>query len=472
MTHIEYLRAPDTVAVVSGQQAGLFGGPMLTVWKILASIHLAEQLRARGRSAVPVFWMASEDHDFEEVRQTTVLTRDGSLLDVACHPAFNGRPSVGAIQLDATVSAAVSQLADALPNSDFAPDLLRRLNDCYQPERFWCDAFAMWLHSLFAPFGLIILDPRDVRLRTLTQPTFEAVIDLLPAIMERLAEQVRNWRSAGKPAQVSIQENSTLLFLEVNGHRTPLLRNGQWFYPKSETEMRYTARDLRHILQDAPLRMTPNALLRPVIQDRLLPTFIQVIGPAEAAYLEQSQLIYDALQTPPPLRRLRPSVTLLEQRHAKLLAKLSLAPDDVFLGRQELQRRAALASADQRAIQAFDRIKKTIGAELDMLQDVLQGSDPSLANALQRGREKIFYHIHGLEQRFLSNHAQRQETITRQIERATNALAPYGKRQERILNLLSFLVKYGPELLTRCYQRIRFDATEHQWLAPEPEAAR
>ncbi|OYT73792.1 MAG: bacillithiol biosynthesis cysteine-adding enzyme BshC [Chloracidobacterium sp. CP2_5A] len=468
---IERLRDPKTVAVVTGQQAGLFGGPALTAWKILTSIRLAEQLQRQGQPAAPVFWIASEDHDFEEARQTTILTRDGKLLAIACRPAFDGQPSVGAIRLDAAATASLAQLSDALPHSDFAPDLLRRLGACYRPGHGWCDAFAMWLHEMFAPFGLIILDPRDARLRALTQSTFESVIDLMPSVMERLLRQARNWRASGKTPQVNIRENATPLFLEIEGRRTALLSDGQSFYPKSNPESRYTSRELLHILRDAPLRITPNALLRPVIQDQLLPTVAQVVGPAEAAYLEQSRLIYEALQLAPPARWPRASVTLVEKRHAKLLSKLALVPEDIFLGSQALLRRAALASADKQALDAFERVKTTIEGELDRLQGALRASDSSLADALHRGREKIFHQISGLEQRFLANQAQRQEALARQLERATDALAPYGKPQERALNLLSFLVKYGPGLIGRVYERIRLDTDEHQWLAVEPEVA-
>lgn len=471
LTNLERLRAPETVAVVSGQQAGLFGGPMLILWKILASIHLADRLQAQGLPAVSIFWMASEDHDFDEVRQTTILTRDGGLCAVSYRPAFDGQPSVGAVRLDAAVSTAVSRLAEALPDSDFTPGLLRRLSDCYHSEAYWCDAFAMWLHELFAPFGLIILDPRDVGLRALTRPAFEAAADALPEVMENLRRQACAWRLEGKAPQVHVPENGTLFFLEINHQRTALLSDGRRFYPKSDPETRYTVHDLRHILHDAPLRITPNALLRPVIQDWLLPTAVHVVGPAEAAYLEQSQLIYEALKMTPPLRRPRPSVTVLEKRHAKLFAKLSLIPDEVFRGRQEILRRAALVSADRETLDAFERVKTTLNGELDHLHDALRVSDPSLADALRRSRDKMLHHVFGLEQKFLHNQAQRQEALVRQIDHATNALAPYGKRQERVLNPLSFLAKYGEDFLKRCYERIRYDDAEHQWLAPEPEAA-
>lgn len=472
MTNLERLRALETVAIVSGQQAGLFGGPALIAWKILTTIYLATRLQAQGISAVPVFWIASEDHDFDEVCQTTVLAGDGSLCTIACRPTLTGRPSVGAIRLDATVSAAVDRLAQALPRSEFTPDLLARLNDCYRPGRYWCDAFAMWLHDLFAPFGLIILDPRDVRLRVLARPVFESFTAIMPSVMEKLRQQVRAWHSAGKVPQVNVHENSTLLFLDTNHHRTPLLADGQYFYPKSDPGTRYTVQDLLSILQDTPLRLTPSALLRPVIQDWLLPTVIHVVGPAEAAYLEQSQLIYEALQIAPPLRRWRPSVTITEKRHVRLLTKLSLRLEDIFLGRQEIMHRAAILSADRETLDTFGYVRTTISSRLDDLHRVLQVSDPSLADALRRSREKMLHHIQGLEQKFLHNQAQRQEALIRQIDRATNALAPYGKPQERVLNLLSFVAKYGKDLVRHCYEQIDFDGGEHQWLPPESELAR
>ncbi len=468
LTHIARLNEPETVAVVSGQQAGFLGGPALTVWKILTTIYLAKALEAHGRPAVPVFWIASEDHDFEEVRHTTILDTNGSPLTLTYPTRPPGQPSVGTIFLDSQVEATLQQLEAALPRTEFTADLCQKLSASYAPGSTWCDAFARWLHELFAPFGIILVDPRDEHLRRLTQPVMETVIHQTPKLIARLVQQAQQYASNGRQPQVKVSPTSTTLFLEVDGSRTALLQDGNCFRLKSVPEKTYTTLDLVHILRQEPLRLTPNALLRPVIQDVLFPTVAQVVGPAEMQYLSQSQVIYDYLGIHAPARWPRASVTLLESRHAKTLNKLGLSPESVWLGTQELARQAMTKLADTKTLDCFREVKATFEAELDRLKQSLHESDRSLAEALERGREKIFYQLTGLEQRFLTNQAQRHATMLRQIERATAALAPFGKPQERVLNILSFLVKYGPQLVTHSYHQLDFTTADHQWLSPVP----
>ncbi|QUW00026.1 bacillithiol biosynthesis cysteine-adding enzyme BshC [Chloracidobacterium sp. MS 40/45] len=468
LSHIARLDAPETVAVVSGQQAGFLGGPALTVWKILTTIHLARALEARGRPAVPVFWIASEDHDFEEVRHTTILDTNGSPCPLTYPTRPPGQPSVGNIILDVQVETPLQQLEAALPRTEFTADLCQKLSATYAPGSTWCDAFARWLHHLFAPFGVILVDPRDEHLRRLTQPVLETVIHQTPELTASLVQQAQQYASNGQQPQVKVSPTSTTLFLEVDGSRTALLHDGNRFRLKSAPEKTYTTLDLVHILRQEPLRLTPSALLRPVLQDVLFPTVAQVVGPAEMQYLSQSQVIYDYLGIHAPARWARASVTLLESRHAKTLDKLGLTPASVLLGTQELARQAMTKLADTKTLDCFREVKATFEAELDRLKQSLHESDPSLAEALERGREKIFYQLNGLEQRFLTNQAQRHATLLRQIERATAALAPFGKPQERVLNILSFLVKYGPQLVTHSYHQLDFSTSDHQWLSPVP----
>ncbi|MFQ3639545.1 MAG: bacillithiol biosynthesis cysteine-adding enzyme BshC [Chloracidobacterium sp.] len=471
LANLDRLAEASTVAIVTGQQAGLLGGPALTIWKILTAIKLAQNLAQRGQSSVPVFWMASEDHDFDEVEQTTILAPDGTLQTLTCRPSFVGHPAVGEVELDASIEQMLNTLASALPTTEFTSGIFEDLRASYLPGRKWCDAFAHWLHRLFAPFGLIIVDPRDERLRTITQPVFEAIIQRTPDITNRLVQQAQAYQAQGKSPQVSVIPSSTTLFLDIDGNRTPLVLDGYRFRPKSNVETSYTKEDLLRILRAEPLRLTPSALLRPVIQDTLFPTVVQVVGPAEMAYLSQSEIIYEAVGIQSPIRWPRASVTLVEQRHAKVFAKLGLTPDAAALGKPELLRRAALQSNDAQIIEYVNEVKVSFGAQLDRLKQLLQEADPSLAEALDRGREKIFHQLNGLEQRFFASYAQRDAARTRQIERAITALTPHGQPQERVLNILSFLVKYGPSLLTHSYTKIDFQTTDHQWILLEPGRA-
>lgn len=458
------LREPGAVAVVGGQQVGLFGGAALSVYKAATAIQLANELTKQGTSAVPVFWMATEDHDFDEIANTAVIGRDGGRVEIAVPSTTEGKPSVGALKFGPELEAAFEALAAALPETEFTPDLLADLRAGYVDGAGLGDAFAVWMLKLFSRFGLIVVDPRDARLKRMTADIIRTAIERAGDLAHALVNRSQELVAADYHAQVAVAPNSTLLFLDIDGSRISLVRDGEEFVAKNDATRRFTAADLLAIAEDDPLRFSPNALLRPVVQDRLFPTVAQVLGPAEIAYLAQSQVIYDALDLVAPVRWHRSSVTIVEARHAKTLEKYGFTLTDPLTGAAELVRRAVLDSPAGATVKTFVEAKAAFNAHLDILHASLTASDPPLAEALQRGRDKILNQIDGLENRFVANRAQAEEAMRRQIDRAVTALGPRGALQERDLNFLTFLAKYGPTLLDELLATVSPDPRHHQWL--------
>lgn len=458
------LREPGAVAVVGGQQVGLFGGAALSIYKAATTIQLANELTKKGAAAVPVFWMATEDHDFDEIAKTAVIGRDGGRVEIAVPSTNERKPSVGALNFGPELEAALETLAAALPETEFTPDLLADLRAGYREGAGWGDAFAAWMLKLFSRFGLIVVDPRDARLKRMTADITRAAIERAGDLAHALVNRSQELVAADYHAQVAIAPNSTLLFLEIDGSRVSLARDGADFIAKNDPTRRFSVADLLAIADDDPLRLSPNALLRPVVQDRLFPTVAQILGPAEIAYLAQSQVLYDALDLVAPVRWHRSSVTIVEARHAKTLEKYGFTLTDPLAGAAELVRRAVLDSPAGATVKTFTEAKAAFNAHLDILHASLAASDPPLADALQRGRDKILNQIDGLENRFVANRAQAEEAMRRQIERAVTALGPRGALQERDVNFLTFLAKYGPALLDELIETVGPDPRHHQWL--------
>ena len=463
---IDRLRNPQTVAIVGGQQAGLFGGPLLSVYKALTVIHLADQLTHAGTPAVPVFWIASEDHDFAEVNHTVLFGRDGGLVKIPYQDSALSQPPVGKRTIESSIDQSWEALVAALPETDFTAGILAGLREAYATGAGWCDAFARWMTRLFSQYGLIVMDPRDARLKTAARQVFEAAISDRQELASAIHRQSQALVEAGYHAQVKTDVNQSLVFVELNETRTSLIQTSEGFQTKSTSgdQHLFSAEALMAIFESDPLRITPNALLRPVVQDVLLPTVAQVVGPAELAYLAQSQPIYDHLKRTAPVRWPRSGMTLVERRHLKTLEKFQFSLIDVVSGEQTLMRRILTEILDSSTADLFTETEALFNTQLDKLQASLDRQDPTLAKALAQSREKILYQLNHLQNRFLNSRSQAEDATRRQIERAVVALYPDNAKQEREMNLLPFLARYGWDLVDRLHRELKVDPAHHQWL--------
>ncbi len=211
------------------------------------------------------------------------------------------------------------------------------------------------------------------------------------------------------------------------------------------------------VSEDASL--SPNVLLRPAVQDTIFPTAAYVGGPAEIAYLGQAGAVYETLRRPPPPVFPRISATILEARITRALKKYDLDLSDVFRGRDFMLRRAV---ASVQGVESFDRVRDRITAELESLRPSLNAVDPTLAGALDTSRQKVLHQVEALRTKFVNAEARRNETLERHLDSIGNSLFPDKKLQERVVNITSFLVRYGPGFAGRLEEVLSLDSTEHQ----------
>src|SRR5689334_20421190 len=269
LDNIELLRDPETIAVVSGQQAGLFTGPLYTIYKALSAVKLAGCLRQRETKAVPVFWMAAEDHDFAEVAKAEFIGRDCQLKNVEVTNALHreGEP-VGQVVTDDSIDVVVDQLFELLPNSEFADDMKVLVKDAWQPGRGYVESFATMMTALLGRYGLILLDPLDPQLKKLAAPLYSEAAQRAPEIAAALEKRSSQLESAGYHAQVLATANSFPLFLhDEQGRRHAVARIENGKYKAKEIDEEYTAEELAKLAQELPQRFSPNVTLRAVVQD-------------------------------------------------------------------------------------------------------------------------------------------------------------------------------------------------------------
>ncbi|HEY7545853.1 MAG TPA: bacillithiol biosynthesis cysteine-adding enzyme BshC [Blastocatellia bacterium] len=460
--HIEMLRRPGSVAVVTGQQAGLFTGPLYTVHKALTVIKLAECLRSEGVEAVPVFWIASEDHDYEEVNHCKIVDREGHLQAIRYQSNERKEDSpVGRVRICDGIDQTIDEFLSFLPPSEFIPDIERDIRESYSSGAGFAVAFAKLMARIFRNYGVVLIDPLDEGLKQVAAPLYSQAIEKADEIARSLVERSRALEEAGYHAQVHVSEDMVPLFILDDGRRVAMTqRDGRFALKNSERS--FTKGELVELAARCPNCFSPNVTLRPVVQDWLLPTAAYIGGPAEIAYFAQIRAVYETLSRQEPCVLPRASFTLVEGRHQKTMKKHKLELKDFFDGLHHAIAKVVEQSLDRDTSRMFDETERAIKSQFDKLEKSLLRADRTLADASKSAREKMIYQLEHLRTRFVHASARREQEIFRQVERACTTLMPEKNFQERELNIFYFLSRYGPSLIPELYDEVDVGFSNHK----------
>lgn len=456
LANIERLRQ-GAGAFLTGQQVALFTGPLFTLLKAATVIQ-----RARVANAVPIFWLASEDHDFAEADHVTLPSRHAlHTLRVHLDPTPQGQP-VGGLRLGPGILTLLDRAAELIGGTpEF--DLLA---SSYTPDATFASAFARFLSAAFADFGLVVIDASTRAFHALGAPVLRHALENAEELEAALHQRDKLLAERGYHSQVLVAPGSSLLFLldEATGARTPLRRkNGIWLAGKAQ----YSTADLLAILDSAPERLSPNALLRPVFQDYLLPTLATVGGPAEIAYFAQSQVLFDAIlgRTTPVLPRL--SATLIEPAVAQILARHELTLSDILQAHpDELAHRLGARSMPAEGKRHLAATGNALNAELETLLAWAESLDPSLGRAAHVSASKMRYQMNRLRRLAANYQLQREAGIRRHVDTLCFNLFPDRHPQERTVGGVAYLARYGAALLSTLVEQATPDCTGHKaiWL--------
>ena len=456
LRNIQRLRE-GAFAVVTGQQVGLFGGPLLALFKVASVIALAKQVEALGVECVPVFWLASEDHDLAEVNQSLLLTHDFQLVPFKLATrGIEGAP-VSTIRLAEGTSEAVAHAAELLGES-LAADYLR---ESYAEGETFSNAYAKLYTRIFGEHGLILLDPADPELHRIAAPLFADAIQRTAEIDDALLARNRELQAEKYHEQVKVTAESTPLFALVEGARVPIHRaNGQFRIGREVV----SGDELQRRVETAPETFSANVLLRPVLQDYWLPTLAYIGGPAEVAYFAQAAVVYQKLlgRVTPILARM--SATLVEPRIERLLTKYQVDLPELFHGECQLRDCMAARALPPELKQDFEQARRAVEVAMQRASGSLQKLDPTLVEAAARASSKMRYQIDRLEKRAAQAELRRTEIITRHAAQIENAVYPNKTLQEREIAGLHFYAKYGPELISRLVELAQTRCPEHKVL--------
>jgi bacillithiol biosynthesis cysteine-adding enzyme BshC len=427
------------IAVVTGQQVGLFSGPAYAIYKALTAVQIAEELTRAGIPAVPVFWMATEDHDLDEVRHTTWFDQ-GRLIrfELPASAAETGGP-VGQIPLGARIDPLVREAAELLSNQ--GSDLLAQfLTESYRPRETYGSAFGKLFARLFAQQGLIVMDPLDPGLHRVAAPLYQHALAERDALNEKLLQRGKELDRAGYDAQVKVTSRSTLLFYMGGEARQVVTASADKF---QAGEKSWTRDELVHLTHTEPDKFSPNALLRSVVQDYLLPTTAYVGGPAEISYFAQSEVVYRHLLGRMPVMLPRSGFTLVDAKAAKLLCKYNLTVEDVWAGSQDLRHKMEGASVPMALAKSFEKDQKQIQKMLMRLGKQIAKLDPTLRDTVERTQKRIDFHLEKLRRKAGKAQDRKSGLISSHEQYLESLLHPHKALQSRELCLLPFLARWG-----------------------------
>lgn len=445
--NIARLGRGEALAVVTGQQVGLLTGPAYSVYKALTAIRLAAQLETQGIPAVPVFWLATEDHDLQEINHTYLLDARYQLRRIEHRAQHAGSRRVGEVLLGEESNGLAAEVAEILsgwPGGKAWADVV--VEACRDGQSYG-RSFARMMTRIFEGQGVILLDPLDRELHKLAAPVFSRVIREANELEQALAARSDELERAAYHTQARILEEGALFFVNVEGERRSVRRRDSSFWIRGAG--RAHAHELLEWLERTPEDFTANVLLRPIVQDTLLPTVAYVGGPAEVAYLAESEVLYRRLLGRMPVIFPRASFTLVDARARRLMKKYSLDLKDIFAGRQMTNERMMQSYVPGKLRRRLAQSERRLEALLSNLEAPLTEFDPTLGGALEMAGRKMRYQLEKIRTKAARAEAAREALFDEHRRVLENLLYPNRNLQERQLNFLPFLSRYGSPLLAR-----------------------
>jgi bacillithiol biosynthesis cysteine-adding enzyme BshC len=457
------LAQSDTRVIITGQQAGLFGGPLFTLLKALTAMKLAADVEAaHGVPVVPVFWIDAEDHDWPEVSGTTVLDAEMAAISVkAAAVAGAGQEPIARLRFDDSLGDTIEHLAAALPVTEFTAPTLEALRRAYAPGHGVAESFGRWLDAVLGPHGLVVYDSSDPATKPLAAQVFtrECREPGATAALATLAGDAL--KAAGYHAQVTPQEGAVALFHLGHG-RQAIRMQGDTVTVGDRT---LTHQQLLDECQTHPEQFSPNVLLRPIVQDTIFPTICYVAGPNELAYLGQLRGIYERFGVAMPLMYQRATATLVDSASLRFIRKHDL-PLTAFQAQDERSLNALLEAQLPPTVEAaLTSAAARISDELDQLMGVVPQIDVTLEGTVRTTQGRLQHEMHTLHTKVIQAAKRKDETLRRQFQRTRALTFPLGHSQEREIGLVWFVNRYGDALVPRLLERLPLTMGQHHVLS-------
>lgn len=468
LSHIRDLGEQGTFAVVTGQQVGLLGGPLYTIYKTITALKLVKQLRKSHPDLrfVPVFWLEGEDHDIDEVSKVGLLNAEHR--PVSLEYAVKGKAAgknlgpVGEIALDDAMAPLLEQLETTLLNTEFKPAILDLIRSSYAAPATFNAAFAVLMNRLFPDDGIVFISANDRRLKRVLSGVFLKEIQEFPKVSQMIIQRSAELEDS---YHAQIKTKAMNLFLYHKG--------GRYFIEPREKD--FSLRGTRHfispeemqtIARETPELLSPNVALRPICQDTLLPTVAYVAGPSEVGYFAQLRPVYEYFDLPMPVIYPRASATIIDEKSLRVMEKFQVELVEFFDDVEKVNRKILEVTSEVNVEEMFREMHQHLTEKLNEMKFGLNYIDPTLLGALENARGKMESHLAVLKEKVVEAQHRKHETALRQIEKVTNTILPNGNLQEREINIIHFLNRHGLSFVRHLYEVLQIDEWKHQVLTP------
>ncbi|UCC43229.1 MAG: bacillithiol biosynthesis cysteine-adding enzyme BshC [Candidatus Zixiibacteriota bacterium] len=461
---IERLKDPRAVCVFAGQQAGFLGGPLLTLYKAIAIVKSAEFYSVKlDRPVIPIFWIAGDDHDFQEANHTFLLDRQGQVVRVAYESEPDHEWPMARVKFtDKTeLDRAKTQLRETLGETDFTPALYDLVDRAYTENDTLVTGFAKFMANLTGDLGLPLFNPGDAEAKRLAIPFFRQMIDVQSKLRSTIDQRNTQISGSGYHIQVEKKENAAHLFYDIDG-RKPIMREGDSF---TVGDLNLTREELMARVEQEPERFSPDVLTRPVLQTFLFPTAYQRGGPSEIAYFAQMNPIFGLFDLPAPFCSARPTLTLLEKRFEKLMADEDITLEELTGDIEQVVNKVLAGTFPGDLEDSFHRFRRHLRAHFEDFAETSLGFDPALKSFAEHTSGKIDFNLKAFEGKVFASHKKKSQELRDRVYRLSNAVCPDRVLQERMLNITYFVSRYGYDVVKFIYDNMDREEKAHQVLS-------
>jgi bacillithiol biosynthesis cysteine-adding enzyme BshC len=443
MENIEKLAEGSAYAVVTGQQVGIFTGPLYTIYKAMTAIKLAQYLHDRyHKEFVPIFWMESNDHDMGEANHINILDSEDDLDKIEYYPKqYTPGCSLKNVMVDDGFHELISDLSSRFPDTEFKNGVFDIIRESYRVSESISYGFGRLMAQLMGKYGLVLMDPSDPEIKKLMTPIFKRNIESPLEPTDIINSAGENLESRGYESQIEKTHDSTCLFIEEDGLRKKLFFRDEKF--NTENGRSFDAPELLSILQNEPERFSPNVALRPVIQDYILPTVAYVAGPGEISYFAQLKGLYEYMNVNMPIIYPRASFTIIENKVERIMEKNGLEVADLKEDYNRLFSELSKDIAEEKLDHVLESSESELNGIFERLASDLIAFDPNMENIVESAKRKVDHQVNILKQKAYQSQRSRSDILRNQIKRACMNVYPDGKPQERVFNILQYLVYYG-----------------------------
>lgn len=468
LKNISYLKDNQTGVVFTGQQVGILGGPLFTIYKAISDIKLAAWLSEKLKTKViPLFWLATDDHDFLEVNHIYLLDPQSQVTRIEYKPNtdWNGKP-MSKVVLDESINIFSKTVSENLSETKYKKEVLGKLNEFYKEGEHLSTAFARWLIFLLGKYGLVLVNPSDNELKQLAAPIFEKEIEQNGKLENIFREANTKLEQKNYHQQIKKKEGYLNIFVD-NGQRSTVRREGDVFIVEA-TQEKYTYEDIRKLLNQKPNLFSPNVVLRPVVQSYLFPTLAYIGGPSEVAYFAQLKELHRALEVNMPVVYPRAAVTLLEGKTLEIIEKYNLNIKDILT--QDIE--SVVNQVMEKSLspdweEHFTKTQAEIKQKFEKLEQEIIQLEPTLKETFATTKGKIDFELNKLKEKYFQAYKRKNKTVREQLYKVKNHLYPENDLQERKFNIIYYLNKYGWGLIDFLYQNISVQEFEPKILILE-----